>query len=491
MEDDYKKPEGRFDPYNFSEIKKIQQEIERDLNRIHGFSTPRSDKATDPAVEDVIEYESDFVDEIPPLYPMPSPTTALKTPEKFYTEVIKQEPTHQHLFPSKRLIISLLIICTLGTGTLGLGIGFGISNLQNATSIPAEIEGNNLIEDTVTAPTGGAPRQVFSTEVTTQEGSLADIVKLVDPAVVRIITDRPQSAANPFFGGNQMRTTDGSGIIFATDEERVFIVTSHHVTRGAEAVHVSVMEHDIVPARPVGNHQAADLAVISISLADLLSVGLSDVTVASFGDSNSIRVGDVVLAIGNAMGEGNATTSGIISAGEKEIIAMGRSFRVIQTDAAINPGSSGGPLINKQGQVIGINSSLITSEHYAVEGMGFSIPTNVAKPVIEEIMNATPRPFLGIHGLNISEEIAYQLDIPPIGVYIERVITGSSAYHAGIVRTDIITSFNGRAVFDMDQLIEEIRRRDIGDTVEITILRDGRQQITLQATLGADNNDNF
>jgi len=251
------------------------------------------------------------------------------------------------------------------------------------------------------------------------------------------------------------------------------------------------MEHDAVPARPVGSHQMADLAVISVSLADLQRVGLSDVTVASFGDSNDIRVGDVVLAIGNAMGEGNATTSGIISAGEKEIIAMGRSFRVIQTDAAINPGSSGGPLVNKQGQVIGINSSLITSEHYAVEGMGFSIPTNVAKPVIEEIMNATPRPFLGIHGLNISEEIAAQLDIPPIGVYIDRVITGSSAYQAGIMRTDIITSFNGRAVFDMDQLVEEIRRLNIGDTVDITILRDGRDQLNLKAILGEDNNDNF
>ena len=526
MSDQLKNKSGSpFDPYNFSEIKKIQLEIERDLDALSSYDTleplditPKSDSFDEeiyqnqdteawmgwdytPELPEQLDAAEDVPDSIysAPPFQHNQYSTQTDTPENFYTEVIKQVPPARNQVLSKRLIVCLLLFCTLGTGSLGLGIGFGISRYQEPgiESIPQVYDGNTSEDTAAYQAATGNSRVIFGTDGTgtAQVGSLADVVELVDPSVVRISTNTTQrSNVNPFFGDfNPARNPGGSGIIFAADSERIFIVTSHHVTRGADDVQVSIMERDAVAARPVGSHTATDLTVISVSVADLQRVGIdiTDISIASFGNSDNMRVGDVVLAIGNAMGEGNSTTSGIISAEEREIEIRGRSFKVLQTDAAINPGSSGGPLVNKQGQVIGINSFIISTDHYAIEGVGFSIPTNVAMPAIEEIMNASPRPFLGIFGHDVSEEMAAQLNIPPMGVFIDRVIMGSSAYNAGIVRTDIITSFNGRAVFDMDQLVEEIRRRNIGDTVEITILRDGQEQMTLQATLGSDNNDTF
>lgn len=453
-----------FDPYNFSEIEKIQSDIERDLNS----------------------------HEIPTLEPEPE---ILKVPAvEFYTETIKQIEPVQHIpqKPYRRLIISLLLICTLGTGTLGVGIGFGFVLLQNRIGISDDVSGYTL-QDAQAAPVVDSTRLVFGNDGDSpaREGSLADVVRLVDPAVVRISTTFQGHALFPFGGGSH-NYRGGSGIIIDKDDDYVYIVTINHVILGADSVYVYIMDHDPISARLVGRNHAADLAVISVPVAEVHGAGIRDVRVASFGDSDAMMVGDVVLAIGNAMGEGNSTTSGIISAAEKELqVAGGRTMRVLQTDAAINPGNSGGPLVNKRGQVIGINTVTGTTDHYAIEGMGFSIPSNIAMPIIENIMNSAPGPVLGIRGENVSERVAAELGIPPIGVRVDAIIQNSGADHAGIARGDIITSFNGRAVFNMEQLVEEIAKSNVGDTVEVMIIREGRRQIVLQVTLGENTRDNF
>ena len=389
------------------------------------------------------------------------------------------------------MVVTLLIVCTLGTGTLGIGLGFAIVFLQQRTGISGQIAGNNLADDTATAAIGSS-RLIFGGENDgQQEGTLADVVRLVDPAVARITPRFGNQSPFPFAMDGGARNRDGSGIIFSVENGYIFIVTNNHVIRGADSVDISIMDAGPFQASLIGRDVGTDLAVLSITLADVRRAGISDVVIAAFGDSDTMQVGDVVLAIGNAMGEGNSTTSGIISAGEKEIIYGGNTLRVFQTDAAINPGSSGGPLVNKQGEVIGINTVAGSTDHYAIEGMGFSIPSNVATPVIEQIMNQTPRPFLGIEGKNVDDQIAAHYGIPPIGIFVEGIVPGTGAEAAGIRAGDIITSFNGRAVFNMNQLVEEITRCEVGDTVDVMVIRGGRNHLVFQVTLGENPLDNF
>jgi serine protease Do len=193
------------------------------------------------------------------------------------------------------------------------------------------------------------------------------------------------------------------------------------------------------------------------------------------------------------MGEGNSATYGTISKRARAIPTQNRKLTVLQTDAAINPGNSGGPLINARGEVIGINTVNLTpaESYFTAEGMGYSIASNAALPILEELLRAEPKPFLGIRGATVSEEIAEMFDIPPIGVWVDSVFDTSSADMGGIQRTDIITSFNGNAIFTMEQLQEEIKKCRVGDTVEIKILREGRTPLTLVIDLGADSPDNY
>ena len=486
-----------FDPYNFSEIEKIQLDIERDLllhKESHQDDLTVTDIFTDlPAISKDTETKSTEVDLV-----TNSPTfvtdTAITATDSFYTETIKQKhfPTPQQLSAFRRRIAVLLLVCTIGTGTLGVGIGFGIVFWQgqiNASNHAADNVQQGSVADTIdnTSFIFGADGNA-----SVQEGTLADVVRLVDPAVVRIITTPSLHGQQipPFFGGdiasNMQLLGRASGVIFAKDEEHVFIVTNDHVISGVQSLDVSIMDSEPISAQLIGRNPNADIAVIAVSLDAVRLAGVQRVSVAAFGDSDAMQVGDVVLAIGNAMGEGNSTTSGIISAGEKETEIDGRNLRVLQTDAAINPGNSGGPLVNKQGQVIGINTVSLSMSRQSIEGMGFSIPSNVVKPIVEAIMNAPPTPFLGIEGFTVDEIVAAEFGILPIGVYVSRIIPGTSAERSGLQRRDIITSFDGRTIFDMVQLIAEIGGTSVGDVVDITVIRgrSGREPIVLQVEIG-------
>jgi len=397
---------------------------------------------------------------------------------------------------------SAVILVVLGTvlGGFSLGAGFGVVTTAARVFFMAfEEEASDFAYPYETSTEVLAFSNQPSASPRLDEDmptTFSEVVRMVKPSVVSI---------SSVMGGNQNffsmpETPKGSGIIFKEDDEKVYIITNYHVIGGAQSVSVSVNGGAPVSAGLVGREQPADLAVIYILKEDLEAVGIHNVTVAMFGDSTKMQEGDLVLAIGNAMGEGNSTTLGIISVLSKDIRVEGKDLTVIQTDAAINPGNSGGALVNMRGEVIGINTAktinsplggLLSGMGGSAEGMGYSIASNDIVPIVNEIMLMKPRPFLGIQGKTLSEEFASLYSIPALGVLVEDVIPNTAAELAGLKKWDIITAFKGQPVFTMEDLQASIRECEVGEEVEINILRDGRMQMTVKAKLLVSDDTNF
>ena len=299
------------------------------------------------------------------------------------------------------------------------------------------------------------------------------------------------------YGGNdgsgttQQITGTGTGIVMTSDG---YIITNAHCIYDNEsdykcgkAVSVSVVMGDDAEteydAEIVGYDLETDLAVLKIDATDL--------TPAEFGNSDDLRVGELVIAIGNPLGFElqNTVTCGIVSALNREVTINEKDMTLIQTDAAINSGNSGGPLLNAYGQVIGINSAKMSSTYgsssASVEGLGFAIPISDAKEIIEDLINngyVTGRPQFGITGVTVTESDAERLNMPQ-GVYVYSVTEGSAAYFAGIHQGDVITAVEGEEIKDMDALNEAKNQHNAGDTITITIFRAGETldvELTLQ-----------
>ena len=228
-------------------------------------------------------------------------------------------------------------------------------------------------------------------------------------------------------------------------------------------------------------------------LSDLSDEIKSSISIAKIGDSSDVKVGDQVVAIGNALGYGQSVTTGIVSALDREVTIDGMTAKLIQTDAAINPGNSGGALLNMKGELIGINSSKFAST--VVEGMGYAIPINTAEPILQNLMNRETRDivgtdeqgYLGISCQNVSEDISEMYNIPQ-GVYVLSTNEGSAAENAGLQKGDIITAFDGVAISDYNELKNTLQYYQAGETVELTIQRadanGGYREKTVSVTLG-------
>ena len=355
------------------------------------------------------------------------------------------------------------VIAVVASGVIGLGIGAAIPVTSEVIDHIQTASLSDNAEEIPSADTGNI-------RVTMDEASqnTVDIINKVQPSVA-CITSNTQGV--DFF--NQMYESEGagSGVVFYKDSDNAYIVTNYHVVEGASNVGISLNECDLVQAKLVGKDSNADLAVISVSLKDLAAAGVTNVQVAEFGDSEAMQVGETVIAIGNALGEGNTATKGILSSQTRDVNIQGTKLTVLQTDAAINPGNSGGALVNSKGQVIGINTAKISMT--TVEGIGYSIASDVAKPIIEELMNSKSTPTLGVYITSISEEVAQQNNLPQAGVLVQQVIPGGSASYSDIKAGDLITSFNGTPVFNTDQLMDAVRQCKIGQTVSVTIVRNG------------------
>ncbi len=351
------------------------------------------------------------------------------------------------------------------------------SETTESSSEEASAEEASTDDDTVTI--GGQSVINITTDEISQLYDVADLAEAVMPSIVSITsTIYYQNPYAYFYGGSSTYpvTGAGSGIIIGEDDERLLIVTNNHVVEDCESLTIGFCDDSDASATIVGTDSSNDIAVVSVNKADLSEETLNAITIANLGDSDSLRVGEPAMAIGNALGYGQSVTVGYISALDREVTINNATISMIQTDAAINEGNSGGALFNLQGEVIGINSAKATNTDNNVEGMGYAIPISDAIPIIEDIINGTQQTiasgnaYMGIQGRDLNAYDAASFNMPE-GVYILAVVENGPAYEAGLNSGDIITTMNGTAVSSMSEIKELLAEMNPGDVITVTIAR--------------------
>ena len=328
--------------------------------------------------------------------------------------------------------------------------------------------------------------------VTAVVTDVTDVVEEVMPSVVSI--NNYYTASGDFYGQtySEEAQASGSGIIVGENETELLVVTNYHVVADADTLEVQFIDGETVEAQIKGSDSDIDLAIIAIPLDSLLDSTKESIAVANLGDSDSLKVGEPAIAIGNALGYGQSVTTGVISALNRELTVEDVTNNLIQTDAAINPGNSGGALLNVKGEVIGINSNKIGGD--VIEGMGYAIPISEAIPIIEELMTKETkvkiaeenRGYLGISGVDVTTDVSEVYGIPE-GISVQKVYEGTAAAQAGLMKGDIITEFDGTSVNSMAELVTMLEYYAQGDTVQIVIMQlgqDGYESKTVELTLG-------
>ena len=366
----------------------------------------------------------------------------------------------------------------LGAGIV-LGTCFGVPGIRNTL---LKTESNDSVSTSTTSTSSG---QINTTQISLEEYSATGIgvAQKILPSIVGIRVEFPVNSIFLNQSGSTA-TAEGSGIIISEDG---YILTNNHVVSSAssssyyslgEASKISVYLYNdstAYEASIVGTDEETDLAVIKIDKTGL--------TAAELGDSDSVAVGEFAMAVGNPLGMQSSITAGVISGVNREVTdSDGKTFTVIQTDAAINSGNSGGALVNSQGQVIGINTLKVSAT--GVEGMGFAIPINSAKPIYEDLIqyNKVRRPYIGISGRDLDQATAQRNNLVE-GVYVVSVEEFSAAEKAGIRAGDVIIRADGTDVKTMDELNAVKNTHNIGDQMTIVVNRNGEEKeltLTLQ-----------
>lgn len=371
-------------------------------------------------------------------------------------------PKPKRKFPKKVVVVAGLAVMFGAIGGLTFqGTNYVVGKLLNE-------DNKSKVESTKT---------VSNTQLTTSKSTVtSDVSEIVDNTIPSIvsITNMSIQQVQSFFGGIREQETQsaGSGIIVSQNDSELLIVTNNHVVEGSETLTVTFNDQQSVEAQIKGTDSARDLAVVAVPLKDIPDETMDAIKIATLGDSDSLKVGEPAIAIGNALGYGQSVTCGIVSATERTIEGFDGAY--IQTDAAINPGNSGGALLNANGEVIGINSAKINSS--AVEGMGFAIPISDASDVIENLMNKETRSkvaenergYLGIKGYDVTAEGAQMYNMPT-GVYIAEVIQGGGAEAAGLTKGSIITEFEGSSINGMEALQGQLEYYKAGEEVKLKV----------------------
>lgn len=363
------------------------------------------------------------------------------------------------------MIAVVLIVAIIGSF---LGSAFTYVVLEN------KLTNSNTNNTTNTNSEGNTVKY----EISSTESPVVAIAQKASPSIVGISV---KSVTQNVFGSLGSSDEEGTGIIYSEDG---YIITNYHVI--ASAVNTSnatvlVTLPDVeepVSATVVGGDEVTDLAVLKIEKTGLIK--------AEFGKSSDLKVGELAVAIGNPLGQklANSVTVGYISALNRKLTTDGRTYNLIQTDAAINPGNSGGALTNNKGQVIGINTVKIGATE--VEGLGFAIPVDDALPIIEELIKNKKivRPYIGLSGIDVNAQVAKANNIVE-GIYVAKVVANSPASKASVQKGDIITKVDGKEIKTMEALNEIKNSKKVGDKLILTVSRAGKE-VDITVTLEAD-----
>lgn len=357
---------------------------------------------------------------------------------------------------------------------------------------------SSLTEDTTT----GDGQVAAASEIAQQQSASAvvtdvtQVVEAVMPACVSITNNFTQTVQD-FWGQtySQDETASGSGIIIGENEQELLIVTNNHVVDSTEQLYVQFIDGETVEAQVKGTDASADLAVVAVKLDTIANSTKQEICIARMGDSDSLKIGEPAIAIGNALGYGQSVTTGVISALNRKIDSSNseEGTSLIQTDAAINPGNSGGALLNMRGEVIGINSNKIGGS--SIEGMGYAIPISTARPIIEDLMERQTRTkyseeergYLGISCINVTSDLSENFSMPQ-EIFVAQVYSGTGAEAAGLVRGNIVVAFDGVTVQNQEELTKQMQYYKAGESVEITIMvnsANGYQQKNVTVTLSS------
>lgn len=372
-----------------------------------------------------------------------------------------------------------------------------------ATDSPERSEAGLSGDSSLTeGTTAGGGQVAAASEIAQQQSAAAvvtdvtQVVEAVMPACVSITNNFTQTVQD-FWGQiySQDETASGSGIIIGENEQELLIVTNNHVVDSTEQLYVQFIDGETVEAQVKGTDASADLAVVAVKLDTIANSTKQEICIARMGDSDSLKIGEPAIAIGNALGYGQSVTTGVISALNRMIESSNseEGTSLIQTDAAINPGNSGGALLNMRGEVIGINSNKIGGS--SIEGMGYAIPISTARPIIEDLMERQTRTkyseeergYLGISCINVTSDLSENFSMPQ-GIFVAQVYSGTGAEAAGLVRGNIVVAFDGVTVQNQEELTKQMQYYKAGESVEITIMvnsTNGYQQKNVTVTLSS------
>ena len=425
-----------------------------------------------------------------------------------------------------------LSLCAVLAGGLAAGSFEGVNKLAGWSGATTVEAASNKDETTLTyaksekkdADASDSKSDTGKDTGSTAKGNLdvSEIASEALPSIVSITTKSVQEVQN-YFGmygmygyapqqQEQEVEGSGSGIIVGKNDDELLIATNYHVVEGADTLSVAFTDGNAVEASVKGFDEERDLAVVSVSLDDVEDDTMDAISIAKIGSSDDLKVGEQVVAIGNALGYGQSVTTGIVSAKNRRMDSDNNTVtdgsddssdgvNLIQTDAAINPGNSGGALLNMEGEVVGINSAKLASTE--VEGMGYAIAISDVTDILQNLMNETSRDklddsehgVLGIEGSSVSSEAVQMYGIPA-GVFVKKVTEGGAADKAGLKANSVITEFNGKTVSSIDQLMEYLSYYEPDEEVELTVqvphgtsYKEETVKVTLDENTDADDSD--
>ena len=391
-----------------------------------------------------------------------------------------------------------VVAMALVFGLIAGGTMFGVNAAGNY------LAGNDSSSDQVGQTQTTSSDSNSSSSDGSGQGTVAEVAKNAMPSVVTISTMSVEEMRS-FFGGTQQYEVEGAGtgVIVGENDTELLIATNNHVVEGATSLSVGFIDEESVEGEVKGTDVNNDLAVVSVKLSDIPEDTMNQIKIATVGDSDDLQLGDQVVAIGNALGYGQSVTSGYVSALDRDLTLTDQSGTtinstgLIQTDAAINEGNSGGALLNMKGELIGINEakSSSTSTGATVDNIGFAIPIDKAEESLQQLMNlktrekvdASQASYLGIRGEDVSAEASELYGIPA-GVVITEVVENGPADQAGVKKGDILTELDGRSISSMAQLQDVLQYYAAGETVDLVVQRSDNgeyQAQTLSITLGS------